>query len=43
MYGDPNIGMVKLVREKVHKYLFMTLDYTTKGEVKIDMRKYVKT
>ena len=43
MYGDPNIGKVLSVRGKVREYLFMTLDYTTKGEVKIDMSKYVKT
>ena len=42
MYGDPNIGKVKSVRVKVHEYFSMTLDYSTKGEVKIDMRKYVK-
>ena len=42
MYGYPNIGKVKLVRLKVHECLSMTLDYTTKGEVKIDMQKYVK-
>ena len=26
MYGDPNIGMVKPVRGKVHEYLSTTLD-----------------
>ena len=42
MYGDTNIGNVKSVRGKVHEYFFMTLDYTTKVEVKIDMRKYAE-
>ena len=37
MYGDPNIGKIKSVIGKVHEYFFMTLDYTTKVEVKIDM------
>ena len=31
MYADPNIGKVKPVRGKVHEYLSMNLDYTTKG------------
>ena len=34
MYGYPDIGKVKSVIGKSHEYLFMTLDYTTKGEVK---------
>ena len=42
MYGDPNIEKVKSVRGKFHEYMSMTLYYTTKGEVKIDTRKYVK-
>ena len=42
MRGDPKIGKVKSVEEKFHEYLPMTLDYTKKGEVNIDMRKYVK-
>ena len=42
MYRDPNIGKVKSVRGKFHEYLFMNLYYTKKGEVKIDMWKYVK-
>ena len=33
MYGDPNIVKVKSVKGKFHEYLFVTLDYTTKGEV----------
>ena len=37
MYVDPNIGNVKSVRGKVHEYFSKTLDYTTKGEVNIDM------
>ena len=31
-----NIEMVKSVKVKVHEYLSMTLDYTTKEELKID-------
>ena len=42
MYGYPNIVKVKSVRGKVYKYLFTTLYYTTKGEVKIGMQKYLK-
>ena len=42
MYRHQNIGKVKSVRGKVHEYLSMTLYYTTKGEVNIYMRKYVK-
>ena len=37
-----HILKVKSVRVKVHECFSMTLDYTKKGEVKIDMRKYVK-
>ena len=43
MYVDPNIGNIKSIRGKVHEYLSETLDYTTKGELNIDMWKYVKT
>ena len=43
MYGDLDIGNVKSVRGKFHEYLSMTLDYTTKGEVKAYMQKNVKT
>ena len=42
MYGYPKIGNVKSVRGKFHNYLSMTLDYTIKGEVNIDIREYVK-
>ena len=42
MYGDPKIGKIKAVRGKVHEYLAMTLDYTKKGEVKIEMKQYVQ-
>ena len=30
-------------RGKIHEYLGMTLDYTSKGKVKIDMRQYLKS
>ena len=33
---------MKVSRGKVHKYLGMTLDFTTKGQVKISMVDYVK-
>ena len=39
-YGS--IGKVKITRGKKHKYLGMTLDYSIKGKVKVDMTKYVK-
>ena len=42
MYVDPNIVKVKSVRGKLHGYLSMDLDYTTKWELKIDMQKYAK-
>jgi hypothetical protein len=41
-YGDPKIGKVKAHRGKRHDYLGMTLDYSTPGEVKVDMTDYVK-
>ena len=39
-YGS--IGKVKIIRGKKHDYLGMTLNYTKKGKVKVDMTKYVK-
>ena len=42
MYGDSNIGKIKSVRGKFHESLERTSSYTTKVEVKTDMRKYVK-
>ena len=42
MYGDPDILKFMSVRVKVHEYLRNTLDYSTRGEVKMDIRKYVK-
>jgi hypothetical protein len=35
-------GKMKVSRGKSHKYLGMTLDFTTKGQVKISMVDYVK-
>ena len=35
-------GKMKVNRGKVHKYLGMTLDFTTKGQVKISMVDFVK-
>ena len=42
-YGDDEIGKVKSTRGKRHDYLGMTLDYTTPGKVKIDMKNMSKT
>lgn len=33
---------MKVTRGKVHDYLGMTLDYTDKGKLKIDMRDYIR-
>ena len=35
-------GVMKVHRGKVHKYLGMTLDFTTKCQVCISMAEYVK-
>ena len=42
MYGEQTTGKIKSVRGKVHEFFSMNLYYTTKGEVKMDMQKYVK-
>ena len=41
-YGEPEIGEVKATKGDKHDYIGMILDYSTKGEVKVDMRYYVK-
>ena len=41
-YEDENIGKIKVSRGKVHEYLGMKLDFSSPGEVKIDMHEYVK-
>ena len=41
-YANDGIGVMKVSRGKVHEYLGMTLDYTEKGIVKINMIDYVK-
>ena len=41
-YEDEEIGILKATRGKVHDYLGMNLDFSTKGEVKIGMIDYVK-
>ena len=43
MYEDELIGAVKVNRGKVHDYLGMKLDFSTPGEVKLDMKEYVKS
>ena len=42
MYGDDELGHVTVTRGKHHEYLAMKLDSSKKGEVKIDMTKYVQ-
>ena len=42
MYRDTKIVNVNSVRGKLQEYFSTTLDYTTKGEVEIDMQKYLK-
>ena len=37
------LGDIKATRGPVHEYLGMTLDYSKKGQVSIDMRDYVNT
>ena len=37
-----DINKLKVHEGKVHDYLAMNLDYSIKGQVKIDMKKYVK-
>ena len=41
-YENENIGKLKANEGKVHVYLGMTLDYSTKGEVKVYMKEYVQ-
>ena len=36
------MGQVKAIRDKIHDYLAMNLDFTVAAAVKIDMVKYVK-
>lgn len=43
MYGDDELGHVKAVRGPKHDYLAMVLDFSTPGEVKVDMTNYVKS
>ena len=42
-YEDSDIGKVKVSRGRTHSYLGMTLNFETTGEVKIDMKDYVKS
>ena len=41
-YGNKEIGEVKALQGKRHKYLGMVLDYNKKGAVKVNMTRYVK-
>ena len=41
-YASDGIGEMTISRGKRHNYLGMILDYSTKGEVHIDMQEYVK-
>ena len=42
MYREPGIGKIKSVGGNLHEYFPITLDYTTRGEENINIRKYVK-
>ena len=42
-YGNDEIGHVTATRGKVHDYLGMTLDYSTPGVLKVDMRDYIRS
>jgi hypothetical protein len=42
MYGD-GIGKVKAIRGKRHVYLGMNLDYSTRGQLKVEMIDYIKS
>ena len=42
MYLSKIHGDVKVQRGRIHEYLGMTLDYTTKGEVQVSMISYMK-
>ena len=42
MLGDPQVAPVKATRGKIHEYLAIKLNYTTPGQVKVDMTDYVK-
>ena len=39
---EDGTGKMKVTRGKIHKYLGMTLDFTTKGQVRISMIEHVK-
>ena len=41
--ANPAVRTIKAVRGKVHGYLAMTLDYSVKGQVKVNMMDYVKS
>ena len=41
-YGDDEIGRVTATRGATHPHSGMTLDYSKDGEVKVDMKDYVK-
>jgi hypothetical protein len=42
IYGDPKLAPVKATRGKIHDYLAMKLDFTTKGKLRVDMTDYIK-
>ena len=39
---EDEYGKLKAIREKVHDYLGMNLDYSVKGKVKIKIMDYIK-
>jgi hypothetical protein len=42
-YGDRNIGKVKVTTGKCNDYLGMTLNYSTHGQVKIEIIEYIRS
>jgi hypothetical protein len=42
-YGNSKTGQVKAKRGKLHDYLGVKLDYSTPGEVKVEMIDYIKS
>ncbi len=42
LYGNDELGHVKVVRGKVHDYLAMILDFSIPGAMQLDMRYYIE-
>ena len=41
-YGSDDLGHDKVVREEIHKYLGMIMDFIQEGALKIDLKYYTK-